>query len=351
MKKKKKNAQRSPKRRRSQKKRTYRTRNWKKYNAALVARGSLTVWVEPEVFLSWCNKQLSGRRGASLTYNDVAILTALTLKVVYRLPLRATQGLLCSLLRLMGAAHLPVPDYSTLCRRQKTLKVALPHQPQALKGQALHLVVDSTGCKIYGEGEWKVRQHGYSKRRTWRKLHIGVNEATGEILAAVLTTNDVSDSAVLPDLLEQIDQPLSQMSGDGGYDKRPCYEVLRKRQIEQASGEKSGEKSGEEPEGKLRVTIPPRHGARIWQHGNRKAECLARDENLRRIRQIGRARWKSESGYHRRSLVETTMFRLKSLFGDKLSARSLQAQATESFIRCAVLNQMTSLGMPDSYAV
>lgn len=343
MKKKKKNAQHSPKRRVSQKKSTYRTRNWKKYNAALVARGSLTVWVEAGALSSWRNQQLSGRRGASLTYNDVAILTALTLKVVYRLPLRATQGLLGSILCLMGATHLPVPDYSTLSRRQKTLKVALPRQLQARPGQALHLVVDSTGCKIYGEGEWKVRQHGYSKRRTWRKLHIGVNEASGEILAAVLTTNDVADSAVLPDLLEQIEEPLAQMSGDGGYDKRSCYEALRRRQTQQGAGERA--------EQALRVTIPPRHGARIWQHGNRKVERLARDENLRRIRQIGRAPWKSESGYHRRSLVETTMFRIKSIFGDKLSARCIEAQAAEVFIRCAALNKMTSLGMPDSYAL
>ena len=298
--------------------------------------------MEPAVLPQWRNQQRSGRRGASLTYrtySDLAILTALTLKVVYRLPLRATQGLLTSLLLLLGATSLPVPHYSTLSRRQKTLPVALPRLKADIKGQGLHLVVDSTGCKIYGEGEWKVRQHGYSKRRTWRKIHIGVNEATGEILAVVLSTNDVADSAVLPELLAQIDEPLAQVSGDGGYDKRPCYEALRRRRAEQ----------GEEAE--LRVTIPPRHGARIWQHGNCKAERLDRDENLRSIRQIGRVSWKAESGYHRRSLVETTMFRMKSIFGDKLSARCIEAQATEVFIRCAALNKMTSLGMPDSYPI
>jgi IS5 family transposase len=333
-----KNTRRSPKRRRRQHKkrqqRVYRSRNWQEYNRSLVARGSLTLWIDQAVLDGWLNHERHGGRGASNTYSDTAILAALTLKVVYGLPLRATQGLLASLLRLMGVGHLRVPDYSTLCRRQQTLEVALP---RPMSGQALHIVVDSTGCKIYGEGEWKVRQHGVSKRRTWRKLHVAVDEASGQVVAAVLTTNDVADGAVLAALLEQVGEPIKQLSGDGSYDQRPCYETLRQRQAAQ----------GQE----LRVTIPPRHGARIWQHGNSKRERLARDENLRRIRQVGRAQWKEESGYHRRSLAETTMFRKKTIFGEKLSARLFEAQATEAFIRCAALNKMTQLGMPDSYAL
>jgi len=332
---KKKNTRRSPKRRRLQnKKRTYRTGNWKEYNAGLVQRGSLTLWIDQAVVDGWLSAERSGGRGASPTYSDLAILAALTLKVVYRLPLRATQGLLASLLQLMDLAHLPVPDYSTLCRRQQTLEVALP---RSVSGSALHLVVDSTGCKMYGEGEWKVRQHGISKRRTWRKLHVAVDAATGLILGAVLTTNDVADGAVLPALLEQVGEPIEQVSGDGSYDQRPCYDTLRQRQSEQATP--------------LRVTIPPRQGARIWQHGNRQAERLTRDENLRRIRQVGKKRWKEESGYHRRSLAETAMFRYKGIFGDKLSARLFESQAREAFIRGAALNTMTGLGMPESYVV
>jgi Transposase DDE domain len=315
------------------KKRSYRIRNWREYNAALVQRGSLTLWIDQAVLSGWLNQQRTGKRGASNTYTDAAIVAVLTLKVVYRLPLRATAGLLASLLKLIGL-QLPVPHYSTLCRRQKTLQVALP---RPVKDQALHVVVDATGCKVYGEGEWKVRQHGISKRRTWRKLHVAVDEATGEIAAAVLTTNDVADSIVLPHLLEQVEEPIQQLSGDGGYDKRLCYDTLRERQKEQGVP--------------LKVAIPPRRGARIWQHGNSQQERLARDENLRRIRQVGRKRWKEESGYHRRSLAETAMFRLKTIFGDKSSARVFEAQAAEAFIRCAALNQMTGLGMPESYAV
>lgn len=318
---------RSPKRR-------YHIRNWQEYNQALVQRGSLTLWVETAALDGWLNQERSGKPGASNTYSEVAIATGLTLKAVYRLPLRAAQGLLASVLHLLGQAALPVPDYSTLSRRQKTLAVTLPRPTQC---QGLHLVVDSTGCKLYGEGEWKVRQHGYSKRRTWRKLHLGVDAATGEIVAAVLTTNDVADGAVLEDLIAQVPEPIAQLSGDGSYDQRPCYELLRQRQQAQ-----------DHP---LRVTIPPRHGARIWQHGNSHEERLARDENLRRVRQVGRQRWKAESGYHQRSLAETTMSRYKGSFGGKLSARQFEAQATEAFIQCAVLNKMTSLGRPDSYAV
>jgi hypothetical protein len=255
----KKTTRRSPKCRRfkdKQKKRTYRSRHWHEYNAALVQRGSLTLWIEHAVLEAWLNQERSGRRGASCTYTETAISTGLTLKMVYHLPLRATEGLLTSLLKLMGLAQLPVPDHSTLCRRQKTLQVALPQQR---KGQAIHLVVDSTGCKIYGEGEWKVRQHGISKRRTWRKLHLAVDEASGQILGAVLSTNDVADSAALPALLEQVEEqveePIKQVSGDGGYDKRPCYDTLRYDTLHRRQQEQ------DEP---LRVTIAGDDPTTAW---------------------------------------------------------------------------------------
>lgn len=316
----------------------YRTRNWSEYNRSLVQRGSLTLWFDEAALTGWFNTQHHGGRGAACTYSDVAIETALLCKAVYSLPLRAAQGLLESVVALLGV-DLPVPHYSTVSRRQATLEVSLGQSVSRAQGQGqpLHVVIDSTGCKIYGEGEWKVRQHGYSKRRTWRKLHLGVDEASGEIVAAVVTTNDVADSAVLEDVLEQIEAPIGQVSADGIYDKRVCYEALHDRQVRQGQP--------------LATAIPPRRGARIRQHGNCKATPLARDENIRRVRQVGRAQWKEDSGYHRRSLAETTMFRLKSRFGARLSSRRFESQATEAFIRCAALNRMTQLGMPDSYAV
>jgi len=305
----------------------YRIRNWKHYNAALVQRGSLTLWVSDDMLEVWRNTEKTGKRGRPRTYSDTAVLCMATLKEVYHLPLRATQGLMLSILKLLDL-DLPVLDYSQLSRRCATLEVALPrHQA----GAAMHMVVDSTGVKVFGEGEWKVRQHGYTKRRTWRKLHLGADESSGEIVAAMVTTNDIADSQVLEELLEQVEEEIEQVSGDGAYDKRNCYEAIRKR--------------------KAKAAIPPRRDAKIWQHGNNKAERLIRDENLRRIRQVGRKQWKEESRYHRRSLAETQMFRVKTIFGERVSARQFAGQATQVLVRCAALNRMTHLGMPDSYAV
>ena len=305
----------------------YRLRNWSEYNRSLVNRGSLSVWVSQDVLATWNTPAKSGQRGHPQTYTDTAMLCMASLQEVYHLPLRATQGLLRSIIELLRVS-LAVPCYSTLSRRRRTLEVSLPKH---LKSALLHLVVDSTGVKIYGEGEWKVRQHGWTRRRTWRKLHVGVDEATGEIRAAVVTTNNFGDGQLLPDLLAQVEDELSQVTGDGGYDDRQCYDAI-------------GERGA-------RAVIPPQKGARIWQHGNSQAQRHARDENVRSIRRHGRAKWKRESLYHRRSLAETTMFRLKMIFGERVAARSFEGQAAQMLVRCATLNRMTHLGMPQSYAV
>jgi IS5 family transposase len=279
------------------------------------------------VLRAWDNTARTGRRGHPLRYTETAILCMATLEEVYGLPLRATEGLMRSVLRLLGT-QLSVPDYTTLCRRRRSLEVELPRRA---KQQPLHMVVDSTGIKVYGEGEWKVRQHGYSRRRTWRKLHLGVDEATGEFVAAVVTTNGFKDSQLLADLLDQVEGEISQVSADGAYDSRNCYDALRGR--------------------RARAAIPPQKRARIWQHGNTKGERHSRDENLRAIRRKGRAHWKRESGYHRRSLAETAVFRVKTIFGERVNARSFEGQAAQLLVRCATLNRMTHLGMPDSYKV
>jgi IS5 family transposase len=268
----------------------------------------------------------TGRRGKPADYSDTAILCMATLEEVYGLPLRATEGLTRSIIKLLGV-ELSVPCYTTLCRRRRALEIALP---RLRKSEPLHLVVDSTGIKVYGEGEWKVRQHGWSRRRTWRKLHLGVDEATHELVAVVVSTNSFKDSQILPDLLEQVADQLTQVSCDGGYDSRNCYDAIRDREA--------------------RAAIPPQKRAKIWQHGNSKAERHIRDENLREIRQQGRAAWKRESNYHRRSLAETAVFRMKMIFGERVSARSFDGQAAQLLVRCAALNRMTHLGMPASYA-
>jgi hypothetical protein len=302
-----------------------RLRNWSQYNKALVERGSLTVWISDEALSAWHNQTRTGKRGKRAIYTDAAILCMATIGEVYCLPLRATEGLTRSLLRLLGV-ELRAPDYTTLCRRRRALEVELPRRR---KSGPLHLVVDSTGIKVYGEGEWKVRQHGWSHRRTWRKLHLAVDEATGEVAAAMVSTNSFKDSELLPDLLEQVEGTLSQVSADGAYDSRNCYDAIRRRAA--------------------RAAIPPQKRAKIWRHGNTKAERHLRDENLRAIRRTGRARWKRESGYHRRSLAETAVFRVKIIFGERVRARSFEGQAAQLLVRCAALNRMTHLGMPHSY--
>lgn len=306
---------------------TYRIRNWKEYDAALKQRGSITFWVSEDVIEQWNNPEKTGKRGASNEYSDLAIATMATVKSLFHLAGRQTEGFLESLFSLMPI-ELKTPDHSTLSRRLGKLSVTLPVIP---KDKAVHVVVDSTGVKVYGEGEWKTRQHGVSKRRTWRKLHLGVDENTGEILAAVVSTNNYHDSEVLPDLLEQIPENIEQVSGDGAYDTFDCYDAIE--------------------QGQAKAVIPPRKDAKIHQHGNCKAPPHPRDKNLRRIRKVGRKRWKQESNYHRRSIAETTMFRLKAIFGGKLRSRKFDNQAVELFLQCAALNRMIQLGKPDSYKV
>jgi IS5 family transposase len=268
------------------------------------------------------------QRGSQFEYSEKAIEIMWILKEVFHLTHRGVEGFVRSWFARLDI-HLPVPDHTTLSKRGQRLQVKLPRKAHG----SLHLVLDSTGLKIYGEGEWKVRKHGYSKRRTWRKLHLSGNPDTGEILTVMLTENSVSDDTAVQALVEPIEAGLLSCAADGAYDKRKVYAAL----------------NAHSPE--VKILIPPHKDAHIWQHGNSKKEPLKRDENLRYIRKHGRQQWKHDSGYHIRSLAETLMFRLKTIFGDKLSARLLETQTTQALIRCLALNQMTHLGMPQSYQV
>lgn len=312
---------------RSRRKGLYRVRNWSEYDKALVERGSITIWLSDDFEKVWCYRGPT-QAGGQYDYSARAIEIMLSVKNVFHLSNRAAEGFVGSLFKLLGV-QLSVPDHTTLTRRGKTLKVTLPRKASG----HLDIVMDSSGLKIYGEGEWKVRTHGKSKRRTWRKLHLGLDRKTGEIQAAALTEASVSDDAMAEPLLAQIEQPLDRFAGDGSYDKRRVYDSLNKHAPA------------------ARVLIPPRKNARIWQHANTQAERLTRDENLRYIRKHGRKAWKRDSGYHIRSLAETAMFRMKTIFGDHLSARLLETQTSQALIRCAALNRMTHLGMPQSYKV
>ena len=285
------------------------------------------MWLEQDVLAAWKNTEKTGNPGASNTYSDLAIETLLTLKSVYRQKLRQTIGFARSLFKLMSV-ELALPHYSTLSRRAKRLNIDLSVTPTQ---GSRHVVIDSTGVKVYGEGEWKARKHGVSKRRTWLKLHLGIDEETGEILAAVVTPNSTGDSEVFGEILDEIDDDIEQVSADGAYDCGYVYDYIDERDATAA--------------------IPPRKDAKIWVHGNRKGSAHPRDENLRRIRQIGRSAWKEEINYHRRSLSETGMYRLKTIFTGEVCARQIETQTTELMLECKALNKMTQLGMPYSYPV
>jgi len=217
---------------------------------------------------------------------------------------------------------LTATDHLTISRRRRQLTITLPVKDWS---RPRHLVVDSTGVKVYGEGEWKVRRHGVVKRRTWRKLHYRMDEAALEIISVAASTNDVSDAEALPDLLEGAPGEIEQVSADG---QRKCYETINRHGANAA--------------------IPPRKGAKIWRRANTRAERPVRDGNLRRVRKVGRKEWKRESGYHRRRLAADDSLPLQGDFGDRLQTRQIDNQFKEPMLKGAILNRMTHLGMPDS---
>lgn len=309
-------------------KKKYKIKNWSDYNESLKQRGTMEVWINDNILDKW--KALpSGRPGAQPIYSDLAIQIVLQVGKVFHQKLRQTEGLLESIFKLMKV-KLSIPDYSTVSRRGANLNILLSKKVKK-KGEKMIVVIDSTGLKVYGEGEWKVRQHGISKRRTWRKAHLMIT-ADGEIRAAELTENNIADCDALENLLNQEAGDIDTVAGDGGYDKEKVYQACRKRKIKN-------------------ILIPPQENAKIKLHGNLKCEPHPRDENLRQIRKTSRKRWKKKSGYHVRSLAETMMFRFKTILGDRLNARKFKNQITEFLISASIMNRMTELGMPESRAV
>ena len=296
----------------------YRTTNWSSYNSALINRGNLSIWFDPKT--QWY-AQPKGKHGRNQTYSDTAIQCCLMIKSLFHLSLRMVTGFVQSLIHLCRLDW-TAPDYSTICRRQKHIDIAINYQKSS---NGLQLLVDSTGLKFLGEGEWKRKKHQPEYRRQWRKLHIGIDAETLQIRAIQLTTNNVSDSQVLGDLLDQIpqDEQIDSVYTDGAYDTKQCHQVIADRQAH--------------------AVIPPRKNAKPWK--DTKTSSLERNELLRTVKRLGRTIWKNWSGYHRRSLIETKMHCIK-LLGDKLRARNFQSQVNEIHARVAVLNKFTDLGRP-----
>ena len=301
----------------------YRVTNWPEYDAALVRRGSVTVWFTDDAVAAW-HAPATGERGAPPIYSAIAIETGLALRLVFHQPLRQTEGMLRSIAAVLGV-DIAIPDHTTLSRRSGGLTI-LPKRVD--RDEPLHLLVDSTGLKIYGEGEWLDQKHGIRSRRRWRKLHLGVDADTHEIVAVELTPEDVGDVSEVPELLDQIDADLASMTADGAYDGEAVYDAVAERHPEAA------------------VIIPPR--ATAVQSGTTTTQ---RDRHLAAIAKHGRIGWQRSSGYNRRSLVETAVFRYKTIIGRRLHARTMPNQRTEAKIGCNVLNRMTRLGMPVSVRI
>jgi hypothetical protein len=302
-----------------------RVTNWAAYDASLRQRGSLTVWFTDEAIAAWQAAPRS-TRGGQPWYSPLAILTALTLRAVFRLALRQTEGLIGSVIRLLGLT-LAVPDHSTLSRRAATLEVP-PQSSARIGAEPVHLLVDSTGLKLCGAGEWLVEKHGTKTRRSWRKLHIGMDADTGEIVAAVLTTNDVDDASQVGPLFDQLDAPLASFTGDGAYDQDSLYSAVTARDPDAL------------------VIVPPRATAVLSETA--ATNPTQRDQHLQDIADRGRIGWQKASGYTKRSRVETAIGRYKQVIGDGLRFHKHERRDTEVRVAVSVLNRMSQLGRPTS---
>jgi hypothetical protein len=307
-------------------KQQYPVTNWAEYDAALRQRGSLTVWFSEEAIAAW-RAEPRTTRGGQAHYCALAIRTALTLRAVFRLALRQTEGLIGSVLRLLGL-DLAVPGHSTLSRRAETLEVPKPcPNPRG----PVHLLVDSTGLRLCGPGEWLVEKHGTQRRRSWRKLHIGADADTGQILASELTSHDVDDGSQVEPLLDQITAPLASFIGDGAYDQTGIYDTIAKR----------------DPDAE--VIVPPRASAVPSEMA--ESAPNQRDRHLQSIAEHGRMGWQKQSGYTRRALVEAAISRLKRVIGNALRSRTEHRHATEVAIAVHALSRMLELGCPKSVRI
>jgi len=304
-----------------------RVTNWAECDAALRQRGSLTVWFTDEAVAAW-HAEPRTTPGGQPHYSSLAITTALTLKAVFRLALRQTKGLIGSIIRLLGL-DLSVPDHTTLSRRAETLEVLRPRSDS--DAAPVHLLVDSTGLKLCGPGEWLIEKHGTRRRRSWRKLHVGVDADTGRIVASELTPHDVDDGSQVGPLLDQATGPVVSFTGDGAYDRTDVYGAVIERHPE------------------AWVIVPPRSSAVPSETA--ETAPTQRDQHLQLIAEHGRMGWQKASGYNRRALAEATIGRFKRVIGDGLRSRTDQRQATEMNVAVAVLNRMLEFGRPKSVRI
>jgi len=302
----------------------YRVRNWAEYEAGLQMRGDLTVWLSDAALDAW-RATPSGKPGGQRRYADIAIEAALTVRMVFHLPLRHTEGFLRSLAQLLEL-DLPIPDHTTMSRRLQELDEI--QFRKLATDRPIHLLIDSTGLRIHVGHLRKP-----PKNRAWRKMHLAVDADTGKIVASDLTGRRTGDCKRVPILIEQIDNRVASVSADGAYDAEVVYEAAR------AGG---GGRA-------VRVLIPPGRDAQL--NPGPSSALKERNRNILSVRELGRRTWHTRSGYSRRSLVENTMYRYKTIIGRSMRSRTFDGQRVEVQLARKILNTMTLMGMPDSYRV
>lgn len=299
----------------------YKVTNWKEYNQCLCNRGNFTIWIPTNIETMW---QYTGtnKPGGKLLYSNIAMELCLTLRALYGLGYRQTQGFVKSVFSLSGK-KIKVPSYTQMQRRSKTIEIDIRIREKL--SSPLDIVLDSTGLKVYGEGEWKVRTHGKDKNRTWRKVHIATDTKDLTILSVAVTGNNIDDASAGKNLIEEIKEPIKSCAGDGAYDKKKFRSFLDKN---------------------VRQLIPPPRNAVISK--TKDPAFTQRDKAIIRIKKIGRKEWKKEIRYHKRSLSEVNMYRYKKTFTGELKARKPKFEVCEVKIKCKILNKFIEIGMPKS---
>lgn len=304
----------------------YKITNWSEYNKSLTNRGDIFLYFTPQSLRNWHNTKGRPSQGRPLVYSNAAIEVCLLLRELLRLPLRQTQGFVRGLIKQAGF-KVSCPDYSTFCRRAEGVCKKLKRFVQVRTAGPVHVLVDASGLRVFGEGEWKVRTHGKGKRRIWKKVHIAVDRNKRTIISTEITDGNCADVTQLEPLLKPLTS-LASVTADGAYDSKQARQYINKR--------------------KASPIIPPDENAIIS-----KKQPKERNKAVRFIRANGddeaaRKMWKQKAGYYQRSLVENSFFRAKTIFGGNLRSRSKPNQQAEWLLRCHLLNKMTLMGMPNT---
>jgi hypothetical protein len=303
-----------------------RVKHWHEYDQSRRDRGDITLWISQDAIDAWA-PPMTGKRGAQPVYADLALATALTCRLRFHLPLRQTEGFLRSVLQLMGLT-LPCPDHTTLSRRNATVDLG-PLQ-KGVQQASTCLIVDSSGLKVCGQGEWHTQKHGEKQHKRWKKRPIGV-DTQGRIVASTVTESPAQDPSQVPELLSQVDREIDRFIGDGMYDQAPVYAAV----MVHSPG--------------ASVIIPPRRDAVLSDQA--ATFPTQRDQHLLALEREGRFAWKRTSGYDAQRHAEHVFFRFKQIFGGQLRAKREASQERETSLACALLNRMRDLGRPESYAV